>query len=204
MRKIQGHKRCRLGVALIGAAVTALPAAGQEATAGSNWSGFYVGVQSGFGTVEVRSNGPGGSTVIENGDGIPFGVHAGFNHDFGRFVLGAEVQYDAGTLAFDQLPAGNAIEGQAALKLRAGADFDRVLIYGVAGVGWANIETTSNDLSMTGLLYGLGLEYRLTERFTAGAELRQHHLTSVRTGAVVTTEPITDIRMLELRASYHF
>lgn len=188
---------------VIGAALLslALPGHAQEA----DWSGAYIGMQSGLGSVTSRSDGPGGSTVENSGEGLSFGLHGGFDHDFGTLVLGAALQADFGDLTYDQLPPGNEIDRQMMLKLRAGAGFEKALVYGLAGAAWAHLSTSADSgATMSGFVYGVGMEYRLNEHLTAGAELREHHLISVDADTIITSDPETDIRVLELRTSYRF
>ncbi len=176
-----------------------------EIPSARDWSGAYAGLQAGVTSVTTRSDGSGGSTVENSGEGLSFGLHGGFDHDFGTLVLGAALQTDFGDLAYDQLPPGNAIDRQMLLKLRAGAGFERVLVYGLAGAAWAHLSTSADSgATMSGVVYGIGMEYRLTGQLTAGAELREHHLTSIDADTIVTSDPVTDIRVLELRTSYRF
>ena len=53
---------------------------------GGDWTGFYTGLQLGYSDAEVDNG-------LE-GDNGSYGFHAGYNYDFGRFVLGGELDYD--------------------------------------------------------------------------------------------------------------
>ncbi|MDO5641907.1 MAG: porin family protein, partial [Paracoccus sp. (in: a-proteobacteria)] len=50
-----------------------------------DWTGFYAGLQYGAGDFKVTD----GETVKFDADG--WGLHAGYMHDFGQFVLGGEL-----------------------------------------------------------------------------------------------------------------
>ena len=53
---------------------------------GGDWTGFYAGLQLGYGDAD----GPG---VLDGDNGL-YGFHAGYDYDFGQFVLGGELDYD--------------------------------------------------------------------------------------------------------------
>ena len=69
-----------------------------------NWSGFYAGANFGygFGWADLTA----GTTVSQEGKGILGGVQAGYNYDFGGFVLGAE-----GDFQFSDIKGDAAIGG---------------------------------------------------------------------------------------------
>lgn len=56
-----------------------------EARPSQDWTGFYLGGQIG----QTNSDFIGGSgATISDGNTETYGLHAGFNHDFGSWVLG--------------------------------------------------------------------------------------------------------------------
>ncbi|MEL6621047.1 MAG: porin [Pseudomonadota bacterium] len=125
------------------------------AASAPDWTGRYAGIQLGYGDV---SNGDSGSVG---------GVHLGYNHDFGTFVLGGELDYDIANI---DIGPGTTIDSIKRFKLRAGYDFGRALGYVTAGV--AEADGTSGDDS--GPVYGIGFAYELDSGVTFGAEvLRQ-------------------------------
>lgn len=128
-----------------------------------SWTGFYAGVQAGwlFGEnettlldtgvpVNLRAIGVDPSVDL---DGFVGGVHVGYNHQIGRFVLGAEADLEYSSaesslritdptapgflLGFD-----NELGWQGSLRARLGAAFDRTLIYATGGLAFAQIEST--------------------------------------------------------------
>ena len=65
-----------------------------------DWSGAYVGFSIGGVWTEVERNFPnphfGPSTHSSSGDDVIFDVHAGWQWQWGSWILGAEVGYSAG------------------------------------------------------------------------------------------------------------
>lgn len=57
-----------------------------ETYTGGDWTGFYAGGQLGYADID--------GTGAADGSGGTYGVHGGYNYDFGQFVLGGEVDYD--------------------------------------------------------------------------------------------------------------
>jgi len=122
-----------------------------------DWTGGYVGGQIGFGDVS------GGVS----GDGVIGGFTAGYDYDFGTWVLGAGVDYD-----FADIDAGgNTLENVARLKLRAGYDTGPGLIYATAGAARAEIDTLGSD---EGYFAGVGYEHMITENISVGGEILYH------------------------------
>ena len=131
----------------------------------ADWSGGYVGAQIGYG--DIGSNGAG-----LDGSGAIGGVHAGYLMDFGQFVTGAELSYDATNI---DLGAGaDTLDSVARLKLIAGYDLGRTLVYGSAGVARAKATLAGVGLSDNGYFLGLGADYALTDQWTVGGEVMAH------------------------------
>lgn len=151
------------------------------------WTGFYAGLQYGKGSADLDYA---GTSTDSDFDG--YGLHAGYQRNFGRFVGGAELDYNALSLDDD---GGDA--DLVRLRARAGYDMGRFLPY--ATLGAAHIKGDS-DLSETGLTYGLGADFKVTENFTVGAEYSRNDFTDVSDvdGADLDTD------LVQIRASYHF
>lgn len=134
---------------------------------GGNWTGFYAGVQ--LGTLDVD-----GETALEGvgGDDTTFGIHAGYNYDFGRWVVGGELDYDDASVDLDAAgaPLGEEIDSVLRAKLRGGYDFGPALLYATAGL--ADVDTSVGG--DTGDFYGLGFSYKITEQFILGGEYLRH------------------------------
>lgn len=135
------------------------------APTGGEWTGFYAGGQLGYG--DVVSTGK----ALE-GNGAIGGVHAGYNRDFGKLVLGGELDYDLGNV--DLSNGAGTLDSVARLKLRAGADLGRVLVYGTAGLAMANATVGKTSRSGDGYFGGLGADYALSDKWSVGGEVLLH------------------------------
>lgn len=154
---------------------------------GGNWTGAYGGFQLGYGDVETTG------AATETGDDLLYGVHGGYNYDFGRFVLGGELDYDFSDISLSG--AGGDIDSIGRAKLKAGYDLGSTLLYGTAGVAVADA-TLGND---NGTFYGVGVSYQMTPDWTVGGEVLAHQFDDFD-GTGVDIEANT----LSLRASYNF
>lgn len=116
-----------------------------DAPFGTYWQGLYGGVHLGY-----AEAGP--------SDGIMGGGQLGYNWQAGRIVYGLE-----GDLSVTDTWA----EWLGSARGRFGFLLDdRLLAYGTAGFGFANFD----DDTETDLVYGLGLEGKLSETMTARIE----------------------------------
>ncbi|MCB4454150.1 outer membrane protein [Leisingera sp. McT4-56] len=150
---------------------------------GGDWTGFYLGGQVGQLDADA-SNGA-------SGDDTSYGVHAGYNHDFGRFVLGGELDYDATDLDL----SGETIDSVARAKVKAGYDFGKVLAYVTGGVAEADTSVGSE----TGDFYGVGLAYQVTDQWQIGGEVLEHDFDEFGDSGVGG-----DATSVSLRASFKF
>lgn len=161
--------------------VPAAPAPVAVVTPDSDWTGGYVGLS--FGRLDTQS----GGTSEEGGI---YGIHTGYDYDFGNVVLGGELEY----LGADDYELGGVdIDNMTRAKARLGYDFGRTLVYATAGA--ANIETAAGD--DTGAVGGLGLDYKVTENFTIGGEALAHDFDDVG-GADL------DAQTFAIRGSFRF
>ncbi|HLQ18467.1 MAG TPA: porin family protein [Tabrizicola sp.] len=143
-----------------------VPAAEPYVAAGPDWSGAYVGAQLGYG--DVDSNGAG-----LDGYGWLGGVHAGYRWDLGNWVAGTELTWDKAAIDLGDT-AGDELDSVAALKLTAGREIGNSLVYGTVGAAQANATVGGADLSDSGLVYGLGFDYAVNDRWTVGGEVLEH------------------------------
>lgn len=109
-----------------------------------NWSGFYIGAHGGWGF---------GTDDFD--DGAVIGGHIGMNWQFNNFVLGVE-----GDGSWADFGAADSVES---IRLRGGLAFDRFLVYGTGGGGFA-------DFDDVGWVAGVGGEYALTDYLSVGVE----------------------------------
>ncbi|HEY6918180.1 MAG TPA: outer membrane beta-barrel protein [Tabrizicola sp.] len=142
-----------------------VPAAEPYVAAGPDWSGAYVGAQLGYGDVDSSSG------ALE-GYGWLGGVHAGYRWDLGNWVAGTELSYD--TASIDLGADAGTLDDVTALKLTAGREIGNSLVYGTLGAAHANATIGGVDRSDSGLLYGVGFDYAVNDRWTVGGEVLQH------------------------------
>lgn len=187
------------GPALAGAldepAIAPAPAAPPPAPvySGGNWTGFYAGAQIG----NLDADGESGLAGV-GGDDTTFGLHAGYNYDFGSWVVGGEVDYDDASVDLETagLPNGQSIDSVWRAKLRGGYDFGRTLLYGT--VGLADIDTTVGG--DTGDFYGVGVSYKATEQVIISGEYLKHSFSDL--GG--TSGLDADADTFTIRASWQF
>jgi outer membrane immunogenic protein len=166
------------------------------------WTGFYVGGQVGYGWNANDNDfaAPVGYTVGgvpftgfggDEGDGFLAGVHAGYNVQFGSFVVGVEGDVEGvfgdddddfagvivgpGGVPVAYAIPSNSIDWQGSIRARAGFAFDRALVYATGGFAFAGLSDgigSSNDDTLTGWTLGAGLEYAFTNNLTTRLEYR--------------------------------
>src|SRR5690606_14207990 len=126
-----------------------------------DWSGFYVGAHGGYSWFKseydhIETTGVGGPPInSEHLSGSPSELsarlQAGYQHQFDRFVLGAEVEYtwyDADARAFTDLNGidryrETEIDEAWSVAARAGYAWDRTLGYVKAGYSNAKLSYTN-------------------------------------------------------------
>jgi outer membrane immunogenic protein len=156
------------------------------------WTGFYVGVNAGYGwnTNDENVLVP-GVGVVSSGDegGFVGGGQIGYNYQIGSFVLGVEtdIQYAdigggsnyVGVLGYED----NSDGWFGTLRARAGVAFDRALVYVTGGLAYGDVGTSGRTFVDPTLAYydngddvnvgwtlGGGLEYAFTDNLTAKVE----------------------------------
>jgi len=141
------------------------------------WTGFYGGVQLEYGRGDIDyGTVPGAAFPDGDIDGHLYGIFVGYRVDYGNIVFGTEFDYMAGSLDSDT-PGIDSIDSVMRATLELGVDTGNSFIYGTAGVHGTTVDTTiAMDDMDWGPVYGIGMDYRLTERMTVGAELLQHEV----------------------------
>lgn len=170
--------------------VVAYEAPVQVAT-GGDWSGAYVGAQLGYG--DIDSNG-----AALDGEGAIGGVHAGYLFDYGKFVAGAELNYDVSNIDLGTA-AGDTLDSVTRLKLIAGADLGSMLVYGTVGAAYAEATVGGASLNDNGTFVGLGANYALSDQWSVGGEYLYHKFDDFDASGVDF-----DVKTLQAKVSYSF
>jgi opacity protein-like surface antigen len=161
----------------------------------SDWSGFYLGGQISYGMLESDDLGV-------DGEGRLNGLHAGYQRDFGRFVLGGELEHDWGRIeiadADTGADTGGTIDRVLRAKLRVGYDAGRFLPYLTAGYAQADLSDAGDD-QVEGMVYGVGTEIRLSDRFSTGVEFLHHEFDDV--GGI---DASASVNTIGLRGTFRF
>ncbi|MFI0397024.1 outer membrane protein [Paracoccus jiaweipingae] len=138
----------------------------------TDWTGFYAGAQ--FGRFDGSLSFP--NTADRDATGNAYGIHAGYLHDMGQFVLGGEIAYDKlDGLDIDGL--SDKVDGsKVSAKVLAGYDAGRFLPYATIGYAKAKINDfgASGDVDGDGYLYGIGAKFKATDNVLVGAEVLKH------------------------------
>lgn len=157
----------------LGVVNTAAPVAYESPS--FSWTGFYLGANAGYSWAEIDEAGLGGVVFDNEIDGITGGIQAGYNYDFGGFVLGLEA--DAQLADIEETVAVGYdynINSFGSVRARAGVAIDRALPYITGGLAWANAEIDtpagSDDNTLWGWTIGAGLEYAVTDNMTVKGE----------------------------------
>jgi outer membrane immunogenic protein len=171
------------------------------------WRGVYVGLHAGLangntqGKVDPKErdsdekpsllskeDGIGPFTFDYEMTGALYGGQIGWPGQWGQLVAGVEASYsgssvqgsDAGCLVlFVGVDCRRDVNWLATVVGRAGWAYDRILIYGLAGVAWADVDTQASVLNTpflsgsethVGWTVGFGLEWALSNRVSARIE----------------------------------
>ncbi|MEM1389253.1 MAG: outer membrane beta-barrel protein [Pseudomonadota bacterium] len=134
-----------------------------------DWTGFYAGAQ-------LDSAIGGDLTDVGDIDATLYGVFGGYRKDLGSFVLGAEVDYmlGSGEINAAQAPIDFDVDSLLRVGVEAGFDAGNTLIYGTVGYADLNLSVGGADQDGDGVFYGLGVDYRVSDRVIIGGELLQH------------------------------
>jgi outer membrane immunogenic protein len=160
-----------------------------------NWTGFYAGINAGYGfgesdwsAVPAASNKPSGFTV---------GGTLGYNYQVGSIVYGLEGDFNWQNVT-DEVTCAPGItcstssDWLATFRVRLGYAFDRWLPYITAGGAYGNVNATvsvpafglaaSSSSSQFGWTFGAGLEYAFLSNWSAKIEYLYVDLGSFDTG----------------------
>jgi outer membrane immunogenic protein len=150
------------------------------------WTGFYVGVNAGYGWQNNDNNSsifvPAGTFVTapaasgtvtfadDEGEGFVGGGQIGYNHQIGSFVFGT-------------------------VRARAGVAFGQALVYATGGFAYGGADDNNDRFGLvndddvrTGWVLGAGMEYAFTNNLTLGLEGLWVNLNGDNNGTFIGTE----------------
>ncbi|WP_230531240.1 outer membrane protein [Microvirga roseola] len=190
------------------------------------WTGFYAGVNAGYGwsTGDSRYYDPAfGYIGSSRKGGFVGGAQAGYNYQLGMFVLGAEtdLQYAAvgnkGASYGATYYPGDDDGYFGTIRARLGVAFDRALVYGTGGFAYGDIGGNRaydpvlgyhrDNSTNGGWTLGGGVEYAVTDNFTAKVEGLYVDLdtkSNYALGEIVGTRRDTEFGVVRAGVNYKF
>lgn len=171
--------------------VTGVDAVPVSTSSAGSWTGFYAGLQFGAGDATFSFA---GETASEDTDAG--GFHLGYMRDFGQVVVGGEFAFDRVTLS-----DGDDDEGVYLGRLRGRIGYNAGRFMPYATIGSASLVGEDNDdISEAGFTYGIGADFRVTDRFLVGFDYSRSEFSDV------LDEPGLDLDadLVQVRASFKF
>jgi len=167
----------------------------------SSWAGPYLGAQLGYewGTVSNNPTRP---------DGFQGGVEAGYNWQFGQFVVGGEADLNISGAQDTSAPFQFSNPWYGTLRGRAGIAFNNVLLYGTAGLGYGALNGQATGFlnasrTSAGFVGGAGIEYGFASHWSAKAEWLYLDLADRSFPATGTSNGLA-ANLVRFGLNYHF
>ena len=144
-----------------------------------DWTGFYGGVELGYGNFD--------SSLGSSEDEFIGGLVGGYDWDLGDWVVGVGADYDFTSGDIDQLFRA---------KLRGGYKVGDGLIYGTGGYAYADAGSLGAD---DGYFVGAGYEHLISQSFSLGGEVLYHEFDNFNS----TTNDV-EATTVQLRGTFRF
>lgn len=154
--------------------------------ASPDWTGFYVGGQIGYANVDTNLPGIDGDDVIG-------GIIAGYDYDFGTWVLGGGLDFDFADI---NLAGAASVENVFRAKLRGGYKIGNGLLYATGGYANADTNTLGDD---DGYFIGAGYEHLIADQFSVGGEVLYHEFDNFNSTGIDV-----DATTIQLRGTFRF
>lgn len=167
----------------------------------ADWNGRYAGVSGGSLTASSYeiSNSDSDDGQAPLSDTSTLGVHFGSTVQSGQFVYGGELDIVFAPDA--DISEDVTIEDPIVdLKFKAGYSVDKFLAYGVFGASFIGSTFGPNDINASGLNFGAGVDFMLTDNLVIGAEYLARRTSEEFLNADVEIEMDT----VTVRASFKF
>lgn len=195
---------------------------------GFSWTGFYAGVNAGYGfggddRVGVRVDGDylGHIGTLEQ-SGFLGGAQIGYNYQMNQFVLGIEADFQgaglddstSGDIEGVNVHAKSSIDWFGTLRPRLGYAWDRTMIYGTGGLAYGRVnykmsaggETfIDEDKTRAGWVAGAGVEHAFTDHLTAKLEYQYLNFGEYTVaGEGISTKATPDFHSIRIGLNYKF
>ncbi|MDE2577558.1 MAG: porin family protein [Hyphomicrobiales bacterium] len=184
------------------------------------WTGFYVGLNAGYGWNSLSG---GANQLFGTPSGFSGGVTGGFNWQAApNVVVGLEGDWDLtsinnkNNLPFFGFSGQTKVNNLATVRARAGYAVDRALLYVTGGLAMGSVTTSVTDLRFpffgnessfrAGFALGAGIEYAFSDHVSAKAE---YMFTSLNAKDVFAYSPDWtrsghNISQVRVGLNYHF
>lgn len=157
-----------------------------------NWTGFYGGVDVGYGH-------PSASNGVSGKSGALYGLDVGYLYDFGKWVAGGELGYNGTNMDLNGPTGGGKINHLARLELKAGPKFGRAYAYLALGAAQSKSSFNGGSYTKSGYFGGLGMDYKIDHNWSVGGQVLSYRFNNVN-GAGTDIKPTT----ATINVSYHF
>jgi len=150
-----------------------------------NWSGWYAGIQGGYGWGELTSAND--VTIDHEPAGGLFGGQIGYNWQANNWVFGIETDLawanirgdDTTTFGPFNINASSKLNYMGTVRGRVGMAFDQVLVFVAGGFAYGQIDghievvgvvSGSDSVNLKGWTVGAGVDYAFSPNWIARAE----------------------------------
>ncbi len=142
----------------------------------SPWDGLYIGGNVGYGETNFDVTATGFGTLASvHGNGVVGGFQAGYNKQYGTFVLGLETDFDLTSIENTTAGVSTKLPWFGTTRTRLGFLVNpALLLYGTGGVAYGRVEESVPGASVkvpgVGWTAGAGVQYAFTPQWSIGAE----------------------------------
>lgn len=188
-------------------------AAAPAASVGYDWTGFYAGVNAGYGTANSYHWTTGDSTPVFGQNGGLLGATVGYNWQQANIVYGLEADWGISRINGENdtyctpTPCTTHLKSFGTLRPRLGVAVDNWMPYVTGGLAWGLIEgsdgVSSGSKWRPGWTAGAGVEFRPAEKWSMKAEYLYGKLSTV---SLASTNHVVekDINIFRVGVNYHF
>lgn len=181
----------------------------------ANWTGFYVGLNGGYGWGKADVSNVFGDFTTDSTNGWLIGATLGYNYQTGMWVWGLEGDLDwsliKGNSSNVLACGGGTCEVKdtwfGTLRGRVGYAMNNILFYGTGGLAYGDLKGELNSLTETktefGWTLGAGMEVGLAPNWSAKVEYLYMDLGS-RSFSITGNENGFSASVLRLGVNYHF